>query len=215
LHPDELESSLEYCLEIAAILLVNVLALDRVTAAFCRKDRNRRRRRFDHPLASARSDTESVRHDLRQAIGRVASVGKSPYDLRRAAAGVEALIARRLEDVAPIEEVQSASSLSELAVMRSQLEAMVKASAVALRAGFGEQARRRVVNNHARAAEAVLRALHPKMGSKRIDTLTAGLIGAANESAVRNLAEDRLLGLDTRLPKVVRSPRRPSGKRGV
>ena len=165
-------------MELPTAILANVLMLQRVLIAL---QRGRRGTLFgwEHEL-------ETV--EVRKVVHRVASVGRSVFVEERppVPSDVDLMVTYRMDLAPTIAELRAQHRPEELETLRRDLIETLKSVAQALSDGFGEEAREHVLSAREEGARAVLEALHPRAGTKKIDKLIALNLGMRNESVVRN-----------------------------
>jgi hypothetical protein len=187
-------SVLEYALELPTAILANALALQRVLVALKRGLRG----------TLPGSEREMDNTEVRKAVYRVASVGRSVFIDERppVPSDVDRMVTYRLDLVPTVAELRAQHRPEELETLQRELLDTLRAAAQALSDGFGEGAREHVLSAREEGARAVLEALHPKAGTKKIDKLIALNLGMKNESVVRNR---RKRGPKTKVLKTTRS----------
>lgn len=195
LDPRKLVSVLEYALELPTSIIMNVLHLQRLVIALDSAHRARARHApesWAQELQGLERSCES--RDVRRVVERIGHVGRSPV-IRRgddlAVGDVGQMVQRRIELVPTVADLRAQYTIDELEHLRREQIAAVTQAACALQKGYGEGAREHVLTTAESGARAVIEALHPRAGKKRVDTLVAATLGMANESSLRNRRKRR------------------------
>jgi hypothetical protein len=182
---------LEYAIELPIKILSNVLEYQRVVIALQRGERRRGRGGADISSSAAlrAEELKLAAGELATLMRRMALVGRSPkvasWGDWQPSTRAEGMLGDRLSLVPAASALMTQPS-AKLEDRLRTLRLVLAANAKALQRGFGEQGRDLLLGHRVESSRGVLRALHPRMGRKALDSLVARNLDMANESVLRN-----------------------------